>query len=201
MRTEPANQVNELVRQVNALTPASNLAEVLRIGELVYKGGFGGNPRAARSRGKKALSFRSIASHPELQLSAASLWRAVAAFQLAQHLPELAQFRHLGIGHVSVVLGLPADIQIRLLLQAEQERWTRASLRQAAARLRPEDNRRRRGTPPSSLQLLRSLASSLKAPLPTVESEEMTLSQKQEAQELLGHIELQLSQLRSQVQD
>jgi hypothetical protein len=29
----------------------------------------------------------------------------------------------------------------------------------------------------------------------------MTLSQKQEAQELLGHIELQLSQLRSQVQD
>ena len=80
-------------------------------------------------------SFRRLAAHPGVT-SSATLFRAVRIFQLGQVVGGFESFRHVGVGHASCVLTLPSHVQQRLLLAAEQERWSRARLRSEAQQAR-----------------------------------------------------------------
>jgi hypothetical protein len=108
----------------------------LEVGEIVFRRIFHGDERLLRARGKKNSSFRKLAAHPELGMSPSSLWRAVAIYELSRRFPELCQYMHTGVGHISVVLGLPEADQYSLLRATESQRWTRRRLQKEAAQLR-----------------------------------------------------------------
>lgn len=84
---------------------------------------------------RRAPSFRLIAAQLEAPRGASSVWRAAAIYQLAQRHPELYEYRHLGVGHLAVLLGVHGDLQVALMRQAEQRRWSRRQLEVIVRRL------------------------------------------------------------------
>jgi hypothetical protein len=62
-----------------------------------------------------------------------SLWRAWAIYRLTQAFPALRASTHVGVGHFSVVLALPAELSVALLQTAEAKGWSREKLRRVAA--------------------------------------------------------------------
>ncbi|HEX2731394.1 MAG TPA: hypothetical protein VHM70_07315 [Polyangiaceae bacterium] len=127
----------------------------LEVGEAVFRRVFNGDERLLRARGKKNSSFRRLAADPDLGMSPSSLWRAVAIYELSRRFPELVQYTHTGVGHISVVLGLPEPDQYSLLRAGEAQRWTRRRLQREAAELRL---RRRQGAPVPRSRFLDRLA-------------------------------------------
>ncbi|MEN9580164.1 MAG: hypothetical protein RJA70_3173 [Pseudomonadota bacterium] len=65
-------------------------------------------------------------------MSSSSLWRAVAIYELSLSFPELTGYTHVGVGHLSVILGMPPTHRIELLRAAEYHRWTRRKLQAIA---------------------------------------------------------------------
>jgi hypothetical protein len=128
-----ADAVAQALESVSTL---HSLQAALEVGQIVFQRVFKSDERLLRARGKKNSSFRKLAAHPRLGMSPSSLWRAVAIFELSRRFPELTQYVHTGVGHISVVLGLPEPEQYRLLRTTESERWTRRRLQKEAAAIR-----------------------------------------------------------------
>ena len=131
--TTDADVVAQALENVSTL---HSLQAALEVGQIVFQRVFKSDERLLRARGKKNSSFRKLAAHPRLGMSPSSLWRAVAIFELSRRFPELTQYAHTGVGHISVVLGLPEAEQYRLLRTTESERWTRRRLQKEAAGVR-----------------------------------------------------------------
>ncbi|MEN9580714.1 MAG: hypothetical protein RJA70_3723 [Pseudomonadota bacterium] len=127
-----------VIAALRGIVGSHSLGAALEAGEIIFRHVFGGDEYLLRGRGKKCSSFRRLAAHPDLEMSTSSLWRAVAIFELSLRFPELTQYLHVGVAHVSVVLGLPQAEQFVLLREAELRRWTRRKLQKLAteARLR-----------------------------------------------------------------
>ncbi len=80
-------------------------------------------------RGRKGLSFRKLAAARQMPVS--TLWRTLAIYLLFRRYPEIAEYRHLGVGHVSVVLSVQPEHQLYFLRNAEVRGWSRRYLDQA----------------------------------------------------------------------
>jgi hypothetical protein len=132
--TEDLASVVSALRQVHG----HSLQAALEAGEIIFRFVFRGDEQRLRARGRKCSSFRKLSAHPELKMSSSSLWRAVAIYELSLRFPEIVEYVHTGVGHVSVVLGLPAADQFRLLRQTETGRWTRRRLQRLVTQLRIE---------------------------------------------------------------
>jgi hypothetical protein len=132
--------IEEVVADLCRMSRVSTLDFSVKVGEFVFLKIFAGDMEALRTRGLKDTSFRKLSAHPKLPFSAATLWRAVAIFDLSQRFPGLLQMKHLGVAHMRAVLGLPADVQERLLRIAETERWTKDRIEERASfhRLKPQ---------------------------------------------------------------
>ncbi len=128
-----ADAVAQALENVSTL---HSLQAALEVGQIVFQRVFKSDERLLRARGKKNSSFRKLAAHPRLGMSPSSLWRAVAIFELSRRFPELTQYAHTGVGHISVLLGLPEPEQFRLLRATEAGRWTRRRLQKEAAAVR-----------------------------------------------------------------
>lgn len=131
-----ASDADAVARALASVSTLHSLQAALEVGEIVFRRIFKSDERLLRARGKKNGSFRKLASHPNLGMSPSSLWRAVAIYELSRRFPELAQYTHTGVGHISVVLGLPEAEQFRLLRSTESDRWTRRRLQKEAAQIR-----------------------------------------------------------------
>lgn len=129
-------ELTEVVRILRSVDGSNSLQAALEAGEVIFRHVFRGDERLLRARGRKCSAFRKLAADPSLGMSPSSLWRAVAIFELGRRFPEVTQYVHTGVGHISVVLGLPPADQFRLLRQTEQERWTRRKLQKVAGELR-----------------------------------------------------------------
>lgn len=129
-------QTNQAVAALRSVAGGSSLQAALEAGEIIFLHVFNGDPSRLRARGKKCSSFRKLAAHPGLSMSTSSLWRAVAIYELSLRFAELPHYIHVGVGHISVVLGLPPVEQFRLLRRAESERWTRRKLQKVVAEVR-----------------------------------------------------------------
>ncbi len=134
--SESANDIERVVQLLKEVSGAHSLHAALQAGRVIFDRVFMSDERLLRARGKKCSSFRKLAAHPRLGMSPSSLWRAVAIFELSRRFPELESYVHTGVGHISVVLGLPASEQFKLLRQCETERWTRRHLQSVVAELR-----------------------------------------------------------------
>jgi hypothetical protein len=128
---EPSSDDIEIVvRQLRRMTRAASLEFALSVGALIIHHFYGGNADAWRSRGPKLTSFRRLAAHPDIPLSAGGLYRCVALYELCDRLNAPSRWEHLGASHLRLVLGLPHGVQVGLLSAANANRWTVRTLHQ-----------------------------------------------------------------------
>jgi hypothetical protein len=148
-------QINIAVAQIKRIARCANLEFALRVGAVIIHHVYDGDTSAWRSKGPKTSSFRRLAQHSELPLSAGSLYRCVALFELCERLNAPSRWQHLGASHLRMVLGLPRDAQERVLVTANENRWTVKALQHAIAREKATRTTRggRRPQPPISKSL------------------------------------------------
>lgn len=128
----------ELAAQLGALGKDASVDQVVEVGRRVIEHLYDGELSAWRSRGPKAHSLRALARRSDLPVSSSALYRAVALYELSERLGGLGTWARagLGISHLRLVLGLPADDQRRLLDRAAAESWTVAEFERATAEVR-----------------------------------------------------------------
>ena len=122
-------RVNHTVLRLNALCKKATFDFTIAVGRIIVNDFYGGDTLALRSRGPKAFSFRKLASHPDLPMSPASLYRSVAIYSLCERLGVL-QWKHVSTSHLRLVLPLPPEEQARLLECTEAQAWSVQRLRQ-----------------------------------------------------------------------
>jgi hypothetical protein len=151
------DHVDIVVAQIKRLTRNATLEYALRVGAVIIHHFYDGDTEAWRSRGPKTASFRRLAQRPDLPLSAGSLYRCVALFELCDRLNAPSRWEHLGASHLRLVLGLPPSTQERLLAVANAQRWTVKVLQQHV--LRNKSSRLTSGGRCAQLPLAKSLRS------------------------------------------
>ena len=118
---------------IRHLARVASLQLALDVGEIVFHRIFDGDADLVRRRGPKEASFRRLALHPELPMSAANLWRAVAIYEMSLRVPALRRSPRLGVAHARAVLGLPSRSQEQLITRAEAEGWSVTRLTEEAS--------------------------------------------------------------------
>jgi hypothetical protein len=154
---EPSSEeVDIVVAHIKRLTRTASLEFALRVGAVIIHHFYDGDADAWRSRGPKTASFRRLARHPDLPLSPGALYRCVALFELCQRLNAPSRWEHLSASHLRLVLGLPGDIQEKLLATANARRWPVKLLQQEVAVVKAAHLRRggRRAQSPLAKSLL-----------------------------------------------
>ncbi len=141
-------QIDEVVNQLNGICRTSSLEFALKVGAVIIHHFYGGDTKAWRDRGPKVNSFRRLAEHPELPMSAGALYRCVAVFEMCDRLRAPSKWRRLGASHLRAVIGVPPDRQENLLAKANEERWSVQFLQTKAQELR--EGRPRGGRRPQS---------------------------------------------------
>ena len=100
----------------------ATLQLALDVGAIVVEKLYGGDLELLRSKGRKDVSLRKLASHPRLPFSAATLWRCIGVYAVVRRFPETVRYEHLSVGHFRAVLMLPSDAQQDLLRRAAEEK-------------------------------------------------------------------------------
>jgi hypothetical protein len=103
-----------------------SLLQALRAGFAVYSAFSEEERRTLKLRSRKPSSLRRLAEARGVPVS--SLWRALAVYLLYRRCPQLAGYRHVGISHVSLILGLDEAAQLHFLEKVELKRWSRQQL-------------------------------------------------------------------------
>lgn len=127
----PPVDLSQLASALAQVRGPSLLAALTR-GQILCNAVLGANGSPKRERGKKCISFRALSATANRGMSSSSLWRAVAIYELSLSFPELTRYRHVGVGHLSVILGVPPAHRIELLRVTEHQRWTRRKLQVVA---------------------------------------------------------------------
>jgi hypothetical protein len=138
VESEPlGEELDIVVAQIKRIARTAGLEFALRVGAVIVHHFYDGDVDSWRSRGPKVASFRRLASHPALPLSAGSLYRCVAIFELCERLNAPARWGHLGASHLRLVLGLSPAAQERILALANSKRWSVKKLQQELSRENP----------------------------------------------------------------
>jgi hypothetical protein len=159
---ESAQRIDEVVRQLNTVCRGSSIEFALRVGAIVIHNFYGGDTEAWRKRGPKATSFRRLATHPDLAVSAGALYRCVAVFELCDRLNAPARWRRLGASHLRAVIGVSEEQQEYLLARANAEHWSVQTLQAEAQCLRGSRSRGGRRTQSTLGKHIRALDRCLK---------------------------------------
>jgi hypothetical protein len=197
-QSEPSEDLSGAVAALRQVQGQS-LQAALEAGEIIFRFVFKGDEQLLRARGRKCSSFRKLSAHPDLHMSSSSLWRAVAIYELSLRFPEIVEYVHTGVGHISVVLGLPPADQFALLRRTESERWTRRKLQKVVTQLHID--RRGTGELPQSKLIERLVGLSMLAKDVSTDQKLDYLSdvEARQALELLGHIREQCAGVESQL--
>jgi hypothetical protein len=134
-------ELDDVVNQLNGICRSSSLEFALRVGAVIIHHFYGGDMAAWQERGPKLNSFRRLAAHPDLALSAGALYRCVAIFEMCDRLRAASRWRRLGASHLRAVIGIPSEQQEALLNKANDERWTVQILQVKAQTLRSRRDR------------------------------------------------------------
>jgi len=150
--TNESNVVDATAHDISRLHRAHGLEFACAVGRLIIDRFYGGDRDAMRQRRRGCPSLRRLAEHPALPMSASSLHRALAVFEVVERLESSARWSHLGPSHVRTVLPLPHERQADLLEAAEAGAWTverlALAVREAKGSLRRESRARTRGGRP-----------------------------------------------------
>lgn len=124
-----------MVLQLNAICRAATLDFALAVGKLIIEKVYAGDLDRWRDRNpKKDLSLRRIATHHDLPMSPAALYRSIAIFEICERL-GVRSWKHVSTTHIRLVLPLPPEEQARLIRDTETNRWPARRLDQEVANL------------------------------------------------------------------
>lgn len=187
--------VSMVVRRLSDEVNRASWDLVDAVGRLVIDSFYGGNMRAWRSRRRADPSFRQLAAHPALPMSASALYRAVSVYEIRVRVQRDDGIAGLTPTHFAAVIGLPDAEQLRLLREASARRLTTRQL-EGRVRARRRDERGRCGRPriPMSLKALRKVHRELES---LGESLEVPADAEREAQALLQRSLKRLKELEA----
>jgi hypothetical protein len=151
------NQIDQVVLKLHALARKAGLSFAISAGRLIVESFYGGAIDSWREKGIKNVSFRRLARRPDLPMSATSLYRCVAIYDLYIRLPALSEWRHVTVSHARAVLPLSMGMQETMLERAEEKRWSVATLEAEVNALRPIHSRRPRSDTPPVVKMLHRL--------------------------------------------
>lgn len=151
------DQLDLAVSKLCQITRESMLDYSIRVGSLVIHYFYGGDIKAWRSRGPKTHSFRRLAKHPQLPMSASSLYRCVAIFELCDRLNVVSRWSRITVSHLRVVLPFDEKEQCRLMAAANAERWSVQRLEQEARKAPSSAVRRGRPAAPEFVRFGRTI--------------------------------------------
>ncbi len=145
--------IEQVVASINEATRLSGLSLVESLGQVIFEQVYQGDVNKWRSHGPKESSFRKLAGHSDLQISAPVLSRSVAIYDMCQRLGVgVSSWKHLRVSHLRAAIGLPENEQRRLLKMAEDRGWTAEKLEEHCGKARQKaiENKggKRRGRPP-----------------------------------------------------
>lgn len=164
--------IGTVVLELSALCRTSTLAFATSVGELIIRRFYSGDLANWRTHNpRKAASLRKLAAHPDLPMTAASLYRSIAIYELTERL-GVRSWKHVSATHLRMVLPLHPDEQVRLLSDAEASAWSVRRLehevqRSPGQRIEREDRggRRRTSRLDAALQALERANRALEAVL------------------------------------
>lgn len=139
--------VDNLVAELTTIHRERSIDLALAIGETVVKRFYAGDVSKLHDRSKQDTSLRMLASHPDLPVSATSLYQSVALYEFAERTQLVSTCEHLGVSHYRLLLGLPEKAQKRLATQAEKHRWTVKKLEEKTRAERKKNPRSAGGRP------------------------------------------------------
>lgn len=179
--------IERTLAAIRHLARDASLRFALDLGEIVTARIFG-SVEQARLRGERDTSFRRLAAHPDLPMSASTLWRAVQVFALSQRLPEVTRAPQLSVTHLYLVTGLPDESQEVLLKAAIQRRMTPGELRLAILRHREPRGRGGRPRLPAALKAARALRSAVEGTRSLGGGAELSAGQRAETEAILREL-------------
>ncbi len=157
---EQGLRVTLAAQQITALSRRAALAFALDVGRIVIECLYSGELGHWRERGKKEASLRQLASHPALGISATTLYRSLALYELCCRLDRF-EWKRVGVSHLRAVLAAPEHRQAVLLNRAELEAWSSGRLERevaaAESEVAPPSSSRSRGGRPRSPEYVKSI--------------------------------------------
>jgi CheY-like chemotaxis protein len=144
------SDLDRAVFKINSFAKRATFGFMLGVGKIVIDTFYGGDLALLRVRGRKDVSLRKLAHHPDLCMRPDELYRIVACYELINRL-GLEGLRHLSTSHLQSCLPLSSQIQEHLLRTAERERWSVQHLRQEIRLLGDESSVSRGGRKRGSL--------------------------------------------------
>jgi hypothetical protein len=133
--------VDSVITELNELHGQATLEVALKMGAIIVNRFYGGDMRTWREHRRKEASFRKLAARSDLTVSATTLYRAVALYELTQRL-RIGDRSSLTMTHLRVVISLPEADQEALLEQAETNQWSTERLERESTRIRSLSVRR-----------------------------------------------------------
>jgi hypothetical protein len=115
--------IAKVVFQLNTLAKAATFDFAMAAARIVVYEFYAGDLSVWRERGHKDVSFRALANHPQLSMSASALYRCVAMYELCDRL-QIGHRNYLSTSHLRLVLPLAQGVQAHLLREAESKHWT-----------------------------------------------------------------------------
>jgi len=205
--TSPVDDpVERVVMQVNAIYQAANLRVALAIGELVIRSFYDGDVSRWRNRGRrKSGALRRLAKHPKLPMSAGTLYRNIAMYEICERL-GVWSWKHVCASHFRSVLPLAREEQARLLMAAEENAWSPRQFDHEVTAVRALEAPRpsRGGRPRASVlaKVMRSIQSVIDSTASALNSEDVGQTSADEvraAVQALGSAKLNCERLRSRL--
>jgi hypothetical protein len=178
--------IGALVRDLRALYYVTGIELMLRIGALILDRLYGGDETRWKSRARKDFSFRKLEQHPDLPFKASMLSRAVSIYVLSRRRPDLPNLENVSQTHLQEILSLEAEVQDRLLVRVQEEKWSVQRLRAEVGSLGGgETIHVGRPRMPAFSKQLRNLRSIVDNRLLVMDTDNVAVLQFREAQELL----------------
>jgi hypothetical protein len=128
--------LDRLAEELNSVCRTATLDLSFKIGRLIVDTLYEGNIRVWAKDGARRSSYRKLAARGDLLVSPSALCRAVGVYVLCERFGGSNRWKHLSSSHLQELLPLDEASQDRLLLRAEQERWTVSQLRSEVEKLR-----------------------------------------------------------------
>lgn len=155
---DDASAFDSIIAELRQLCRLRSFERALGIGRLVIAELYDGDLELWQRKQTRLRSFRTLATHAELPLSASDLYRCVATYNLIVRCDARSRWPALTLSHYRCVTGLEFTDQVRLLQNASERSWSAARLAREGRAVRATGPERRgRPAAPTSARLLQHM--------------------------------------------
>lgn len=199
--SDPRSEVIDLVvRELAVVIRRATDELAMEIGALVIRRFYGGNLGAWRSRGLRDPTFRQLAAHPDLPISASALYRSVSVYEMRRRFASECWAALLTSTHFAAVVNLPHVEQHRLLSSAHAKDWTTRELERAAVEVRQLHGRTGRRRVAPIVKAIRQLSRDLEHVVQTVTVDRLATGSRQELAHVVHEMEIAIAHVTRALQ-